>query len=81
MIRIDRGPEPVALVLARDEHLARARLRGGPPEELRGYHVARDVLTERQIYKCAYCELTLRQDGRRRLAHVDAQEAAQCCGS
>jgi hypothetical protein len=62
MIRIDRGPEPEALVLARDEHLARARLRGSHPDEIHGYDAARDVLTERQIYKCAYCELTLRDE-------------------
>jgi hypothetical protein len=49
-------------VLARDEHLARARLRGRPPEEIHGYQTARDVLTERQIYKCAYCELTFRDE-------------------
>lgn len=62
MIRIDRGPEPQALVLARDEHLARARLRGGPPAEICGYEVSRPVLTARQIYKCAYCELTARDE-------------------
>lgn len=62
MIRIDRGPEPEALVLARDEHLARSRLRGGPPTEISGYEVVRPVLTERQIYKCAYCELTVRDE-------------------
>lgn len=62
MIRIARGPEPEALVLARDEHLARARRRGGPPEEIYGYEVAREELTARQIYKCAYCELIFREE-------------------
>ena len=62
MILIDRGPEPEELVLARDEHLARARLRGGPPDEVQGYEVVRDMLTARQIYKCAYCELTFRDE-------------------
>lgn len=62
MIRIERGPEPAELVLVRDEHLARARLRGGPPEVFRGHETARDVLTGRQIYKCAYCELTFRDE-------------------
>ncbi|MCX4241323.1 hypothetical protein [Paraliomyxa miuraensis] len=62
MIRIDRGDEPEGLVLARDEHLARARLRGGPPVEFRGYEAARGTLAARQLYKCAYCELTTREE-------------------
>lgn len=62
MIRIDRGPEPDALTLARDEQLARARLRGGPPVEIQGYQGSREMLSERQIYKCAYCELTSRAE-------------------
>lgn len=62
MIRIDRGPEPELLSLSRDEQLARARLRGTSPPEIHGYAGARDVLAERQSYKCAYCELTLRHE-------------------
>lgn len=63
MIRIDRGDEPDDLILARDEHLARARRRGGPPAVCHGYEVVRGILAERQLYKCAYCELTIREEG------------------
>jgi hypothetical protein len=62
MIRIDRGPEPDALTLARDEHLARARLRGDAPKDIVGYEVSRRPLSSRQSYKCAYCEMWLRDE-------------------
>lgn len=65
MIHIVRGAEPETLTLARDEHLARARLRGSRPtdKQLTGYQAARDLLAERQYFKCAYCEMTVRNEG------------------
>lgn len=64
MIRIERGPAPDSLTLARDEHLARARLRGRAPNtsEVTGYEVAHEALMPRQAYKCAYCELYARNE-------------------
>ena len=65
MIRIERGPEPDALTRARDEHLARARLRAKAPKAaaISGYDAARAPLEAVQHQKCAYCELYVRVEG------------------
>ncbi len=65
MIRIYRGEEPETLAKAREEHLARAELRGVPPgaAELVDYDVARRELFDRHYDKCAYCEMHLRIEG------------------
>ena len=62
MIRVVCGDEPEELILSRDEHLARARLRETPPsdKEIVDYDVGRAQLAERHLYHCAYCELPLR---------------------
>jgi hypothetical protein len=58
MIRIRRGPEPQAVVAAREEHLSRAALEAPDegPATIEGYEVAKPTLYERQFSKCAYCE-------------------------
>lgn len=63
MIRIYRGEEPDALVDAREEHLSRAALRGAAPGEADfvDYGVSAHELLERQFYKCAYCEMDVRE--------------------
>lgn len=64
MIRIYRGDEPDALADAREEHLSRAALRGAPAAEtdFDGYDVNRAELIERLYYKCAYCEMDVREE-------------------
>ncbi len=59
MIHIERGPEPEALVRAREARLARARaaIAAGRPPTFEGYGVARKPLHEAQHGKCAYCEV------------------------
>ena len=63
MIRIVRGEEPDDLADAREEHLSRVALRGADPTDADfvDYGVSSHDLLERQFYKCAYCEMDVRE--------------------
>lgn len=60
MVRVDRGPEPAELVVARAARLPAvtviATTREPTSDEIKGYNVAKPALVRAQGAKCCYCE-------------------------